>query len=325
MGGLAPPPDTTEIERTMTSAARKQPVSSHPAFRWAVGAWFAALLGGGLFVMPDAVHASLGQSIGIDALIPAGIPARLVISGIGALLGLLLGLAIAMRAAALGKAATADCDEEVETDANVWLDDESLFDEADSVEDTEGDPRRPFNPREYLADEGIESWEPENDFEPPDDSAPTIDETEDQAGPAEDFPDQLVEPLVEAAEAGEAELLIETADEEEWLPEVGEMGEADLQFHHPVTAAVAPNEEAEAFGDLSLAELTARLGRAIEARRAAEVVGAADDDVDPVIAFLRREADRASPVREGTPASGEDSQAVLRGALDRLSRVSNPR
>ena len=42
----------------MTAAKRTAPISSHPAFKWGVAAWFALLLGLGLFVMPPAIQSS---------------------------------------------------------------------------------------------------------------------------------------------------------------------------------------------------------------------------------------------------------------------------
>ena len=79
----------------------------------------------------------------------------------------------------------------------------------------------------------------------------------------------------------------------------------------------------EAMGDLSLAELTGRLERALAAQRKAENEDSRPvaADTDPVIAFLRREADRTAPAAPVASEDEEDTQASLRSALDRLSQV----
>lgn len=305
----------------MNSAARKQPVSSHPAFRWAVGAWFAALLGGGLFVMPDAVHDQLRQSIGIAALFPAGTPGKLALSGGAALLGLVLGLVIGMRVAALNDVTHNgyDEDEEVEPDA-VWLTDEPVFDEIEpetGVEEAvDEDPRRPFNPREYIAEEASE-------VDPNGDVIELDAEAEPDAGPEPYFSDSVE--YLAPDEANQPSQILEDAIE--WLPEQ----ESAIEAAEPVFVAqptpLPTSEEKRAFGDLSLTELTARLNRAIKDREAVEAAGSAGEgeDMDPVIAFLRREADRSSTTLDEGTAAEDDPQAALRGALDRLSRISNPR
>lgn len=81
------------------------------------------------------------------------------------------------------------------------------------------------------------------------------------------------------------------------------------------TAVPGPSQ-----GDLTLEQLTNRLKQVIGER--AERPGAAEGQDDPVIAFLRREAARAPAVDPATEESeGRDSQAMLRGALDRLDRL----
>ena len=49
----------------MNAATHSAPISSHPAFKWGVGAWFALLLGLGLFVMPAAVHLLMAERLGL--------------------------------------------------------------------------------------------------------------------------------------------------------------------------------------------------------------------------------------------------------------------
>jgi len=313
LGDWASPHDPTGTDRKMTGVARNQSISSHPAFRWAVGAWFAALLGGGLFVMPDAVHAGLRQMIGVEGILPAGLPGKAALSGAAALIGLLLGLLVAMRVASLN--ALRDDDREAGDDS-VWLGDEPAFEDAEPVDVELEEPRRPFNPRDYFGDPDGRGWS--GDDSPADTAEVAHFESEGDDFKIEDY---LPEAELGSEEPAESEPVVDAIEDSEWMPE--EIEPAALDEPERVTGP-SPHEPT-AFGDLSLAELTARLGRAIEARRTAEVEGAADKaaEADPVIAFLRREADRAGSERDGT--SGEDPQAALRGALDRLSQVSNPR
>lgn len=319
----------------MTRAARTQPVSSHPAFRWIVGLWFAALLGGGLFVMPDAIHASLRQATGLDGLLPGGIAGKAALSGAAALFGMVIGLLIAMRVAALNEAAQTGREAAAERAASVWLDDES--DSAAIVPDEGEDdrPRRPFNPREYLADEGIEGAKDESaddegaddEGEPAQTPAPEPEPAPAACASEDDLPETSVAAALPGDEApdgrdapdGERAVIVPDAPP---APEAGHQPTA-----RPVSAVASAEADDAASGDRSLAELAARLERAIAARNAAESAqgSPAEGDVDPVIAFLRREAGRTSPVRDTAGGGDDDPQAVLRGALDRLSQVSNPR
>lgn len=297
----------------MTGVARNQSVSNHPAFRWAVGAWFAALLGGGLSVMPDAVHAGLRQTLGVEGFLPAGLPGKVALSGAAALIGLLLGLLVAMRVASLN----ALRDEENETDDDsVWLGDEPALEDAELVEAEIEEPRRPFNPRDYFGDEDGRGWSGEDN--PADTAEVAHFESEDDGFAIEDY---LPEAELGLDKSAEFEPVVDAIEDGDWMPEEGD----PVAIDEPELVTDSSPQQPTALGDLSLAELTARLGRAIESRRAAEAQGDADTmgEADPVIAFLRREADRAGSERD--ESSGEDPQAALRGALDRLSQVSNPR
>ena len=88
----------------MTTAARPAPLTRHPAFRWGVAAWFALLLGLGLFVMPEAVHQAIGEKLGLGGVLPGAEAKRVVLSLLAALLGLGIGLVLAMRVTALSDA-----------------------------------------------------------------------------------------------------------------------------------------------------------------------------------------------------------------------------
>lgn len=278
----------------MTDSATKRPISSHPAFRWAVGLWFAALLGAGLFVMPDAIHASIRQSLGVDGMLPGGVAGKAALAGAAGFFGLVLGIVLAMRVAALNSARAYDAEED-EYQEVAWQDEPGDEPASDLPRDDE--PRKPFSPREYFGDV-------EDDFE---------------AAPGEEF---------EPAEP-EAEQIAEYADFE---PVDEPLGELEVEAPAPTVATVdadapepAPDDQGEAFGDLPLSALTQRLKRALDANRAAAEAPAQveDGDLDPVIAFLRREADRTSPA--SAPEGNEDAQAALRSALDRLSQVGKPK
>ena len=49
----------------MTTAARPAPLTRHPAFRWGVAAWFALLLGLGLFALSPLPSAQLFMAAGL--------------------------------------------------------------------------------------------------------------------------------------------------------------------------------------------------------------------------------------------------------------------
>ncbi|UYH54685.1 hypothetical protein N6L26_11655 [Qipengyuania sp. SS22] len=137
----------------MNAATHSAPISSHPAFKWGVGAWFALLLGLGLFVMPAAVHLLMAERLGLaDMLADPGMR-RLVLSAVAAVLGLLIGLAIAMRVTAVNEAMGDDDDaDHADEPGGVWLHDDGAQD-APPLRKT--GPRRLFNPREDMAEEGI--------------------------------------------------------------------------------------------------------------------------------------------------------------------------
>ena len=114
----------------------------------------------------------------------------------------------------------------------------------------------------------------------------------------------------------------------------------------PESATAAPVEpNTIALGDLSLDELAGRLATALAARKQAEQKRAAAGETepqapadgitntapitephpidDPVVAFLRRETHRTTTPMPARPPEA-DPQAVLRDALDRLTRANKP-
>lgn len=196
----------------MNAATHSAPISSHPAFKWGVGAWFALLLGLGLFVMPAAVHLLIAERLGLaDMLADAGMR-RAVLSAGAAVLGLLIGLAIAMRVSAINEAMDDDDDAAGSDEpGGVWLQDDGGRDVAPL---RKTGPRRPFNPREDMAEEGIRPAEdtPEEadseelllaDAPRPDDAMTQLWHEEAGAGTAPDWPDEP-----EVADANEMEISV---------------------------------------------------------------------------------------------------------------------
>ena len=281
----------------MTDATRTAPVSKHPAFKWGVGLWFALLMGLGLFVMPESIHQALAERLSLDGVLSAG-SSRIVLSVMAALLGLLIGVVLAMRVAAINDAVHDD-DEEDDVDP-AWLREEE---EPLPVAATEDAPRRPFNPREDMHEEGIAtSQADEAEVAAPDE--PTDYSSEVGASPSE-----VVEPIDDEARGSRDH-------ESDGGQSVGDTEEICFDTPHP-----APPVMAEAVGDLSLDALTARLERALEACKAGPVAARQDENTDPVIAFLRREAENETPLRPRQDETG-DPEAELRSALEKLNRAT---
>ncbi|WP_435199582.1 hypothetical protein [Qipengyuania sp. 902] len=322
----------------MSGTETRMPISSHPAFPWVVGLYFAVLLAGGLFVMPDAVHANLRSWLGIEALVGNALAAKLVLSVLAGILGLLVGVAIAKRVSGAkakklsDESADAELaeppvdpgdgaygDSEPSEDA-VWLADDDTGEEPEVVLPEETS-RRMFNPRDYLTEDGLET---EADIE------------RDAIVTAEPV-DAEFEEVEAATECGQLEPDDEDRDAEpdtadEWFDVGSGHGSEELEEPTVTTADMLEAAEqetqpvpprSEATGDLSLSELTERLERALAAQRKAEDGDALPiaPDADPVIAFLRREADRTAPAASAESEDEEDTQASLKSALERLSQV----
>ena len=318
------------------------PISTHPAFPWVVGLYFAVLMAGGLFVMPDAVHTNLRSWLGIEALVGNALAAKLVLSVLAGILGLLVGVAIARRiAGAKANDAAVESDDgemvvpEIHSDEPavhdsdhaddaVWLaDDLGEETESDEAEETR---QRMFNPRDYLADDGLESGSAHQDTEESSDTIESVEPVDAEFVEVDPVADSV---HFEAAdEDGEAE----PNPGDEWI-DVGSEHRSEEPEEAAATTTYMPDADqmetqphppsSEAMGDLSLSELTGRLERALAAQRVvkegeAKPVAA---DTDPVIAFLRREADRTAPAESVEIEDDQDTQASLRSALERLSQV----
>ena len=282
----------------MTDATRTAPVSKHPAFKWSVGLWFALLMGLGLFVMPESIHQALAERLFLDGMLSAA-SSRIVLSVMAALLGLLIGVVLAMRVAAINDAVHDD-DEEDDVDP-AWLREEE---EPLPVAATEDAPRRPFNPREDMQEEGIAT------FQADEAEVAAPDEPTDYSSEVGASPSEVVEPIDDEARGSRDH-------ESDGGQSVGDTEEICFDTPHP-----APPVMAEAVGDLSLDALTARLERALEACKAGPVAARQDENTDPVIAFLRRrEAENETPLRPRQDETG-DPEAELRSALEKLNRAT---
>lgn len=281
----------------MTDATRTAPVSKHPAFKWGVGLWFALLMGLGLFVMPESIHQALAERLSLDGVLSAG-SSRIVLSVMAALLGLLIGVVLAMRVAAINDAVHDD-DEEDDVDP-AWLREEE---KPLPVAATEDAPRRPFNPREDMHEEGIAT------FQADEAEVAAPDEPTDYSSEVGASPSEVVEPIDDEARGSRDH-------ESDGGQSVGDTEEICFDTPHP-----APPVMAEAVGDLSLDALTARLERALEACKAGPVAARQDENTDPVIAFLRREAENETPLRPRQDETG-DPEAELRSALEKLNRAT---
>lgn len=329
-------------------------------FKPMVGAWFALLLGGGMWLMPPVIHSAFATGTGLASLgpvfaAPVSSIGAAILSLAFALLGFGIGWAIAERVAAASAPRAFAPGFEVH-DESGWQ---------DEVEEEFEQPRRRrvLSAREDLGEDGIAfgdppaddtvtTTNPEEDFDAvyaemvPDYDPPTDGETETADPSGADFPDSFVEYEAEFTEVEEAETEFESEG-------VGQ------DQSHPIA------EEERAFGDMSLEGLLGRLEGALDAHKkmvaesekAAEEPapqhipmtrepaldhddGGKDDSLaegsedDPVIAFLQREASRRMPQpRESDVAdtgtddltaneSPTDAQAALRSALERLGQVN---
>lgn len=298
-------------------------------FKPAVALWFAALLGGGLFLMPANVHAAIFRATGLGG--------PLVVSGIAAVFGLVLGLLIAGRIVAATRPRAIAPGLEVH-DGDDWAEDE--------VEEPRR--RRVFSAREDIGEDGIGTSDigSQVEEEPAQEPARAFEEILAEI-PAAPEPEDKWD-RVDAAPAEAWETQDPPEDEPETLVEEAEF--EPVESSEEYEAAAGQFEPQASLGDLSLAELEARLGAAIASHRRAalaepseQMPDEADEDApyededkdesqldqpaedDPVIAFLRREATRAMPEKSNAPAEpAYDPQAALRHALDKLGKVGKP-
>ena len=314
-------------------------------FRPAVAAWFALLLGGGLWLMPPSVHATLASALGLGSVANN----VLILCGSLALLGFLVGWAIAARVASASAPRAFAPGFEYHED-RAW-------DEEASEEQPRR--RRVFSAREDIGEEGIAISAPaveeerayEDEFSVADIPAATPEEDfetvyagmQTDYGPnaEEEAADLTDSPVDEPADEPPGHVIIEDAEYEPLEPDF--MATPVEEEAPTVDVAMStepgqPEETETPLGDMSLDALLGRLEGAMEAhksmvaaseRAAAEPApqtvpmaretepsehadhGLAEvSDDDPVIAFLRREASRRMPERpaneDADPDESED-------------------
>ena len=276
-------------------------------FKPIVGAWFALLLGGGLWLMPPHIHALIADATKLSAIHPMFAP-PVSAGGVGlmaivaAIFGFLLGIAVAGRIAAASAPRAFAPGFEMHGDS-VWEDerDEAAFEEPRR--------RRVFSAREDIGEEGIAI------------SAPTHDEEgdyEDEYSLA-DIPPASPEEDFEAvyAEMDEDYVAAEYEPEEVVTAEEPEIGDG-LAEEEPA-GAPAFVEDAE-YEEVELAE--PETGPLAEPEWTAEIEDEPHDEFetepDYVPEFVAAEPDRE--VEEETPleseALGDMSLEALLGRLE---------
>ena len=304
-------------------------------FKPAIGAWFALLLGGGLWLMPPHVHALIARSTGLARLDPMFAPpvspaGVAVICGVVALFGLFLGIAVAARVAAVTAPRAFAPGFEVH-DESAWSDEP----EAETFEEPRR--RRVFSAREDIGEEGIAISAPpreagdgedgyEQEFIVEDEPAATPEQDFDAVyaemdgdyAPSEDLQDAEVDAAIEPEVAGVAdtETDYEFAEFEEVHEETVEYT-AFEEFGEPDTEAaeVPVDEEADTdsdtnpetgtpMGDMSLEALLGRLEGALEAHKS--MVATSEEEA-------RRPAPQPIPMTRETVL---DDETDLDGALE---------
>lgn len=314
-------------------------------FKPIVAAWFALLLGGGLWLMPPSVHAMITRGTGLDGLHsmfapPVSAGGSAIVSAIIALFGALLGFAIAGRIAAAAAPRAFAPGFEIHGESS-WQDEA----EAQAEESEQPRRRRVFSAREDIGEEGIAISAPideeayENEYSVEDIPPATPEEDFEAVYAAMEKDSHAIEE--EAVDAELPEHHYEYADDEAQDAEFEPLPEADLQeiaeandaLHHEDFERKQTDEQAGALSDMSLEALLGRLEGALEqhksmvadseeaARQPApqpipmrpESQSEGEDeslpeaaDNDPVIAFLRREASRRMPHVPGDPGDDED-------------------
>lgn len=297
-------------------------------FKPMVGAWFALLLGGALWLMPPHIHALVAQSTQLSALhpmfaAPVGSPGVAVMSLMVALFGFFLGIAVAGRVAAASAPRSFA--------PGFDLHDDSDWDETAGIEDSFEEPRRRrvFSAREDIGEEGIaisapledpgedDDYEaeysledtpegtPEGDFEAvyaemDDDYAPQEDEVVSIEAPAIDVEEAEFEPVEEHDRVAEPEPALDSADEQT------RVGEAPQQPE-------GPSGHGDAMGDMSLEDLLGRLEGALEQHKkmVSESEEAAREPAPQSIPLVREpEEPAAEALQDEMPQAAEDDPVI---------------
>lgn len=277
--------------------ASRPPLLVHPAFPAVVALWFAALLGLGSLILPDALFNTGVEATGIASVIPAAAPplggfARTIIALVAALIGAGLGLIITRQIAKSlndePSAAKTVQDDKPTTRKR------GLFSGKDA-----DDAVRPINAHEELGQEGFGRSEEDSssidedtsyipsaptpvaipvtiatsvagaaiaaalvqdeDVAPADDLAVEEDELENEA-PMDETPMEETEPEEAELDSGEDETNEETEDKLSEAAQCLAMAKTGEQTD-------APDWQHGPLKDLSLLHLTQRLATSFEARR----------------------------------------------------------
>ena len=337
-----------------------------------VAVWCALLLGGGFYLMPPGVHAALARGSGLSQVsplfaLPLGLSGLLILCGAFALLGLLAGWLAARRiaAAAAPRAFAPGFDV---GEARMWEDTEEetappqgrrrrIFSASEELAEASLDTTSTA-PEDAFEVEDV----PETDDAGPEADFEAVYAEWNNAEPAADEPD--AEPMADADADADAYYapLVEETEYVEVDEAYVEVEEAIVEEAAEEPEPAAPVTDEQPLGDMSLDGLLGRLETALDTHR--EMVAKAEQaasepapqpvpmtpantplssaeehgleevsDDDPVIAFLRREANRRMPMpaanedietenSDHEPAApSDDPQAALRSALDRLGQV----
>ncbi len=339
-------------------------------FKPAVAAWFALLLGGGLWFMPPRIHDSIASTLGLDRTLPTfalpiGAAGAAILCAAFALIGAILGWVIAARigrptgqralgyeAEAIDESSIHVAEEEAFEEprrrrvllAKEDIDEEGIAPSEDAVEESEG----AFN----LAMTGLS----EKDLKTVDADA----EVEPEEAPSFEIPVQA-----DAQDSlDNAEFTVEIGWEDEELPAAfDDSGDHPVDFDHYEHAEIQEADNDEALGDLSLDALLGRLEGALDTQRRlveksehaarqpalqpvpltsapiedeaiARIKSNAEDasEDDPVVAFLKREAERRisqpdpaegdgePPEKQSEPNEPSAVHATVRSVLDRMGQ-----
>ena len=283
----------------------KRSLASHPAFRYMVALWFAALLGFGTYVMPAGVFERAVEATGLAGILPAAAPplgetARLLISAVAAVLGALLGLFVASRAGS---------GEHIETDGEA---EELVLPDPEPAPARVEGRRRPLPVRVALAEDFADAPEPVEEHAMTSDTYSVPDETADLHEEAE--PEEIDELLEEDFLETEPdfttdETFVEEPDAD--YPSILHIGSVPEELLRDESEPAAPAQE-------DLGELAARLEDALFAYRERM----ASHEEGDVVAFLRRTAENGGTAGYSQPSRPVDPREELRGALAKLSRFS---
>ncbi|UVI39804.1 hypothetical protein [Qipengyuania spongiae] len=300
-----------------------RPLASHPAFRYMVALWFAALLGFGTYVMPAGVFERGVEATGLAGILPAAAPplgdtARLLISAVAALLGALLGLFVASRA---GSDRPAGIDDGA---------DEIVLPEPEAPVERGTTRRRPLLVREALSEdfplpnEPVESEPAEAsveagmEFEP--DFAADAQDTEAFDRPAVSFAEAEHDDETEFAGDPSADRFQDFSDPSDDFDAESDFGTGVQRFDEAKSILqIGPVAEPDA-PDGDLADLGRQLESALHAYRE-RMAGHWVPEEGDVVTFLRRTAQNGGSSDLGSAPESADLREELRSALAKLSQV----